>query len=390
MSNISEISKKECVGCRACEKSCPKKAIVMKEDKEGFIYPSIDCDKCINCSICVKSCPTKFNVKEDTVKKIYAATSKNHERIKKSASGGVSDVIAKYIIENNGVVFGSAYDSNYNVHHVKIDNIGDLDRIKSSKYVFSDTKNTYIEAKEALLKGKKVLYTGTSCQIDGLIHFLKGVNCDNLYTVNIICHGVPSNKLFKLYISWLEKKEKSKVVNYNFRSKEKYGWGTNLKIEFLNGKKVYKDLFNDPYGIDFLKGKNYRESCYNCKYANLDRIGDFTLGDFWGINESNPEFYNEEGVSVVLINSEKGIELFEKIKEDIKYIECTKEAACVKQTNLIMPTPRHQKRDNYYKKMDLSIFDKNEIYSLKSKIKKIIPIGIKSTIKKIMKKARKS
>ena len=373
MENISNV-KSSCVGCRSCEQICPKKAIVMKENNEGFLYPYVNESECINCSLCVKRCPTqtmKNNVSNP--KAVYAFRDKNNEQIMRSASGGVGALAAQSIIEKSGAVYGVAYDELFNVKHIRIDNVDNLPMIQSSKYVQSDTNDSYSQALKDLKDGRIVLYTGTPCQIAGLYAFLGGDH-QNLYTIDLICHGVPSPKFFKKYLEYQNKQTTGRVIYFNFRSKDKRGWGTQYLLKTKTKTKT-KTLSLDRYGKHFMAGDCYRECCYQCTYANIHHVGDLTIGDFWGIGKSHPEFYSEKGVSSVFINTEKGQELFDEIKDNAWVIDATLEEAMVKQGNLVHPTKRPVERDTFYKNLDRDDFIDNLKVGLqlKNRIKSILP-----------------
>ena len=220
-----EIKKKvDCTGCRACEQICPVKCITMKEDKEGFIFPYVDEEKCINCGLCKKKCP-QINYKlEKRDSKVYAVKTKEKSISQNSTSAGIAYILGKYIIQNNGCVFGCTYNDVLEPIQIMVENEKDLEKLRGSKYVFSNTMHTYTQVKDVLEQQKKVLYVGTPCQIAGLKSFL-GRDYEELLLVDIVCHGVPSAKIFKKYIEFLEKKYEKKVVNYEFRNKDKARWG---------------------------------------------------------------------------------------------------------------------------------------------------------------------
>lgn len=257
--------------------------------------------------------------------------------------------------------------------------MSDLPQIQSSKYVQSDTGNTYSQVQNDLLAGKTVLYTGTPCQIDGLHSFLKK-DYENLYTIDLICHGVPSPKFFKKYLEFQNKQTDGKIIYYNFRSKDKRGWGTQYLL-----KTKTKTLSLDRYGKHFMKGDCYRESCYQCEYANIHRVGDLTIGDFWGIGKSHPDFYSEKGVSSVFVNTEKGRRLFDSIKDEAWVINATLEEAMVKQGNLVHPTKRPLERDTFYRDTNCGDFidNLNVGLQLKDRVKSIIPRNLVRILKQI-------
>lgn len=382
--NINIVGK-DCCGCRSCEQSCPKKCIIMKDNNEGFIYPKIDFSTCIDCGICLKKCPIYNYENNGNNPKVFALKNKDNN-VMKSASGGACDIAARKIIENGGVVYGVAYDSDFNAKHIRVDNVSDLSKLQSSKYVFADTNNSFVNVKKDLESKIKVLFVGTSCQVDGLLKYL-GKDYDNLFTISIICHGVPAPKLFKSYISYKEKQLNSKITSYDFRSKDKNGWSLTEKIVCQNGKIYYENLFFTSYGSDFLKGYSYRENCFNCKYCNTNRVGDLSVGDFWGIASAHPKFNDRKGVSVLLVTSEKGLKLVDEIKDHVEIIESTIDNAKISQGNLKAPTHRDIVRDTYYESFnsDPDFFKhRTPKKTFKYYLKKICPRWLKSVIKKIL------
>lgn len=276
--NICERS--NCTGCGSCFNICPTSAIEMVENEQGFIEPRIDEKKCINCGLCKNKCPSINSIKTEKIKETYAATSKNNETVLKSSSGGIFSEIANYVIENNGCVFGAAFDENLQVEHIFIEKKEEIIKLSGSKYIQSNTGTTYKAAKKELEKGRSVLYTGTPCQIAGLKSFL-GKEYPSLITVDLICHGVPSQNFFNKYIEYISKGKK--ITNYNFRHKEKNDTNCMILTYKLNNKIIkIKNPFVDSYYYAFLNGYIYRDNCYQCKYANCNRIGDITIRRFLG------------------------------------------------------------------------------------------------------------
>lgn len=389
--NIEILNKKMCTGCRMCEQICPVKAIKMEENKEGFIEPIVDKKTCIKCGLCAKRCPQLNSIIDNNSKiiDVYAAKNKNIEEQKTSSSGGIFSVLAKFVLNKNGKVYGCTLNDQLDIMHIGISKQEELSKIKGSKYVQSNTENTFNEVKEDLKNDKLVLYSGTPCQIAGLKAFL-GKEYSNLITVDLVCHGVPSPKLFKAYLKWLEKKNKSKIKTYEFRNKEKNAWGLTAKIVFENGKVKHIKAETDPYYKTFLDSKTYREVCYNCKYANESRVGDITLADYWGIEKEHPNFYDENGVSALLINTLKGKGIFEQLKENIDIERSTIEKVANKNGNLKYSSKRSTVRDKAYEQVNFLKFEKGMKENLNFKVKKldkiksIIPHGIKVKIKKVL------
>lgn len=342
-------NKYDCTGCSSCEKVCPNSAIKMREDEKGFLYPEIINKYCTNCGICKRNCPILARkTDENNEQEIYAMKNKNEDIRAKSSSGGFFYEYAKTILEQNGSIYGAAYNNFNEVEHIRIDNIENLNKLQGSKYIQSMTKNSYNEVKIDLEKGLKVLFSGTPCQIDGLKAYLnrKRVDLENLYTCDIVCHGVPSPKVFKDYLKDLEKKYNSKIKKVNFRHKEN-SHTQNIKIDFENGES-YISNYNqkDNFYRLFLQDLILRESCYKCRYTSFDRVGDITLGDFWGIEKTIQNFDDKKGVSLVLVNTKKGKEIFEKIKENFQ-IEKTCRENCI-QRNLQKPVDQIENYDELW------------------------------------------
>lgn len=376
MSTIELLNRNECCGCSSCVQKCPKNAISMIENDEGFLYPIIDKEKCIDCGLCSKVCPQLKEIKkaDENYPKAYAMYNKNEDELLKSSSGGIFSVIANYVLENNGVVFGAAYDEELNVNHIKVNDKKELEKLRSSKYVQSNIKNTYKEAEEELRKDKMVLFSGTPCQIEGLKSYLIK-EYENLITCDLVCHGVPSQKLFKTYLEYLSIKFKSKVKSYNFRSKNKYGWGLFTEVITDDNKKHYIKSDFDPYYSNFLNCNTYRESCYKCHYTNYNRVSNFTLADYWGVSSIHPNFYSEKGISLILVNDKKGEKVLNEIIPNIEKIDTDLEFASGRNKNLIQPSNRPEIRNNIYN----GIYSKETLKFVKENLK------VKLSIKKIIK-----
>ena len=383
MENIS-IIKEKCVGCKSCEQSCPKHCISMIENKEGFWYPVVDNAKCIECGLCLKRCPVENTViHRNKPKKVWAWRNINDEDVMRSASGGVSDSAVKTILQFEGVAYGAAYDDKMVVSHIAVTAEIERRKIQSSKYVQSDLKDCYSRVKRELSEGKKVLFTGTPCQIAGLYAFLGGDQI-NLYTIDLICHGVPSPKFFMRYLEYQKRQLKEPILYYNFRSKDKRGWGTQYLLKTKTKTKT-KTLCLDRYGKHFMDGDCYRECCYQCVYANMSRVGDLTVGDFWGIARSHPTFNSPKGVSSVFINTEKGQKLFEMMRPLAEVEEATLEEGMAKQHNLVHPSSRPATRDTFYEGIDAPGFIEHLKVGiqLKARLKSVMPNKLIQKIKSL-------
>jgi len=319
---IQIIPHENCCGCEACANICPKNAISMKKDIYGFYYPDIDQMECIDCKLCQKICPILNNNSRNDIIKSLCVVSKDKTQKLKSSSGGVFPLIAEYIISTGGYVAGAIFDKdsfgNIYVKHIISNKIEDIKLFQNSKYVQSRIGNIYIKTRELLVKGSKVLFTGTPCQIAALYSFLQ-IKYDNLYTIEVICHGVPSINMMQDYIKFLELKNKWDIKGVCFRDKAKE-WSKTISVTYTkNNIQKIKILpyYKSSYFDLFLKGDLLRESCFNCKFATNSRVADITLGDFWGIENTYPQFLKgnggeinrKEGVSCCLINNDKGQEL---------------------------------------------------------------------------------
>ena len=364
---------KNCTGCRACEQQCSRNAIAMRADFEGFLYPKIDTEKCNNCGLCEKTCPMLRDDLQNSVLETIAAKNLNKEQILRSASGGVFAAIAEVILEQGGVVFGCAFDENIVAGHIFAENLNELCKLQGSKYVQSDTKNTYSQAKEFLRQNRKVLYSGTPCQVAGLKAFL-GKDYENLITIDLICHGVPSPKLFAKYIEWLGKKMGGRIIYYDFRNKEQGGWRYGLKAE-TEIKSEYLKTSLDPYLLSFSKKETLRECCYSCKYKCETRTGDLTIGDYWGIfsKKVHPDFFSRDGVSVILVNTHNGRKIFENIKNKVESIQSTFKNVTSTQANFKPSSIERPMIRDYIYNMDESFFK----ISLYRKLKSLVPDKIK-------------
>lgn len=350
----------KCYGCQGCRNVCPKDAISMEEDGCGYRYPSVDYDKCIRCGLCIKVCPELNSYDLNTPANVYAVVSKDKSIIKTTASGGFSSVLANYIISHGGVVYGCAEENFENIGHIRIDNTNNLDKIKNSKYVHSDIRLTYREAKADLDNGKEVLFTGTPCQISGLLGFLRK-RYDNLLTMDLVCHGVPPMKMLREQVlSYPEVKGvPAEDIFVDFRWKEdiRSGCGSirfGLRTAIRSGKQVKvvrkeNDTINS-YMRCFQTGISLRENCLRCPYARKERVADITAADFWGLGRDiNSEMLDLNGVSLILVNTSKGIHYFNEIKDAFAIQERTFEEAKLHNRCLSQPFERLKERDKFLK-----------------------------------------
>ena len=371
-----------CYGCELCANVCPKNAIQMFQNSEGFYYPKINDNLCVDCNVCYKKCPQNIAYKSDN-QKFYGFY--KYDGATSCSSGGIATYLSKEFIERNGYVCGCVFDDEYNVLHIVSNKLYDVERMKNSKYLQSRQNDIFAQIEIILKKNIDVLYIGTPCQVASIKSYF-GEKYLNLYTIDLVCHGVPSPLLFKYYKEWLENRYKSKLQYYNFRYKKDGRWGHTFKYMFENHKKVCVPWEYDKYGLDYKRRINYRNSCYNCKFANISqRPGDLTIGDFWGISSKDKRF-DERGISSVISNSEKGQKLISLIEPDLLF-ECDKKLVLKDQDALNSPTARPLERELYYKNIDEGIFYRKEQPKLPFSyyIKRIVPRPIKRFLKRVKK-----
>ena len=352
---VESVAKQSCTGCGLCAQLCPKKCIAMQQDEEGFFAPAVNTEMCISCGICLGACPVA-DASESLFYKdtptYFCANASDKELLKKSSSGGVFGLLAEQVLASGGKVCGCVYDEAMHPVHILTNDKCDVERMFGSKYVQSNAAVCFPEIKESLLAGTEVLFTGTACQVAALRNFLKK-DYEGLCTAEILCHGVPSPGFFATFVARLEKKLKGKVLDVQFRNKEKGGWGSEHRTCV-----VYRDKKGNvrkyrptlpAYFSAFFYGLSLRESCYQCKFARNERIADLTLGDFWGSwNKYQRRFI--EGISVVAVNTERGKALTQKIKERLDWFdELTAAEAMRSNDNFYHPVKRPPERSDFYR-----------------------------------------
>lgn len=341
------ISKKECCGCTMCSDICPVSAITIQCDDEGFGYPVINKDVCVKCGLCAKICSfANRNDKQavENMPKAYVVKHKLTDVRMNSRSGAIFVACSDYILEQGGVIYGCVLNEDMKAVHIRADNKEKRNLMCKSKYVQSDISGVYKSIADDLLANILVLFAGTGCQVDAVNAYLKQkkISTEKLYTIDIICHGVPSPLIFSDFIKWTEKKYNGKVTEFNFRDKSKRGWDGYVETFVINNKKysgaTYRTLFNTDSCL--------RPSCYNCKYTNLARVSDITIGDAWGIKELRPDFNDNRGVSLVILNTEKSKRLFNESEKICDVIEVPIEKML--QPNLVRPTKPGKDREKFW------------------------------------------
>lgn len=307
--------KKECYGCKACLDICPVNAIHFAEDEEGFTYPGIDQNKCIHCNLCINNCSYgTVNGKKDF--HVYAAWHKESTVRDASSSGGIFLPLALQILAEEGIISGAAFEADFSVKHIMADSVKELSRLQKSKYVQSDTETIYLRIKEVLGQGKNVLYSGTPCQIAAMKKFLDG-KYEHIVFCEVLCYGVPSPGIYKMYLDYLQRTYRSRIQKIDFKDK-RYGWDYyTTAIDFANGRKLC------TFGGDSFKkmmhcGLSLRPACLECNYGLCNSSADISLGDFYNaahyINDRAPK----NGISCVIVRSNKGEQLFSKIRGELE------------------------------------------------------------------------
>jgi len=334
-----------CSGCAACASVCPTSSISMQMDNEGFLQPNIHEDSCVECHKCEKACPIlkPLNISSDFATRVYAAINMNDDVRRRSSSGGIFYALSKWIIEHDGIVFGARFNDKWEVIHDCTETMNDLEPFLRSKYVQSRIGETFRQAKQFLEQGRWVLFSGTPCQVDGLKSFLKK-DYDRLMAIDIICHGVPSVSVWRSYLS--ENFNMDDISDINFRDKVD-GWpgGQHITILAAIANKSYSvSQMENVYYRGYVKNIYLRRSCYNCAFKSVGRCADFTLADFWGVQDIAPEMHDNKGTSAVFIHTQKGYDLLQRLKPTLKVSlqnidEVLKHNACMVQS-VKMPVRR--------------------------------------------------
>lgn len=352
---IRIVKAEQCTGCGACYNKCPTDAIRMEYDSEGFIFPKVT-DSCVNCGLCQKACPALNPVQLHPTPKTYAVWAADEIRLQ-SSSGGMFSLLANHIFKKGGAVCGAAYTEDFQfVEHRWAVAKSELAPLRSSKYVQSDTKLTYRDAKRYLDAGRPVLYTGCPCQIAGLYSYL-GKEYANLYTADLVCHGANSVTAYQSFLK--EFSGGQEIEKVDFRDKKFFEWSSPTVVYLKNGD-VKKAAWNEgTWYRGFLDGIINRKHCYHCPYTKTERVADITMGDCWQIHRHNPAFDDRKGTSLVLVNSDKGARLFDEIRPEMKLCEEVPLSAVTPYNgHLRHPTPEHRSRKFFFSHLDQSGYHK--------------------------------
>ena len=305
----------DCTGCMACYNACPHGSISINTDEEGFVVPVINHDTCLKCGKCMRACPILNELKPVEAQTAFKGWARDEELLKNSSSGGVFSLLSSQVLADGGYVYGAAFDENLELRHISAHTEDEMPKLRGSKYVQSFIGESFRKIKEKLDEGSSVLFCGTPCQVAGLNGFLGKKDYPKLLTVDLVCHGVPSPKVFRSFKEWLEHENNSKISAYGFRDK-KWSWlKFNSKVIFENGNRHYGTWEEDPWMRGFLREYFLRQSCHHCKFANMNRQSDITLADFWSYYPKKGEVKNNDnGCSLILVNTKKGRDAFEACK----------------------------------------------------------------------------
>lgn len=346
---IDITDKSKCCGCSACANACPKQCITMKADCEGFLYPEIEQSKCIGCNICDKACPI-INVKEEQIvtQSGYVVQNRDRAILRDSTSGGAFTAIAKYVIHHNGIVFGAVLNDDMQVEHAYTEKESELSQFRNSKYIQSNIKNSYNVAEAFLQQGRIVLFSGTPCQIEGLKCYLQK-NYQNLITVDVVCRAVPSPYIFNKYIDMQQKRLGTKVRKVRFRDKF-YGYKYSTLQLISNNKNLnyHHGIDSDPWLRAFFSDIINRPSCYECMFRKQYRASDVTIWDCLNVYEFDKKLDNDMGATRVLIHTEKGRDIFDKIKEDFFFTEVSPEILIGDVAEIKKSVTPHTQRQQFF------------------------------------------
>lgn len=384
-----QLDLEHCTGCGACQQICPKGCIIMEPQENGFVFPKVDKAACVNCHLCNNVCPIRKSGNTG-LPESYAVVNTNKASLHKASSGGAFDSLARYVLNQNGVVYGCAFNNALKAEHIRVDSPAELPKLYGSKYVQSDTNRSFLSVQDDLKSGRLVAFSGTPCQVAGLKFFL-GTSYDKLILIDIICHGVPSQAYFDKYIKYIQEKSNGTIVDFQFRSKSNHGWSLSGEYTIENGEITTFPLyyFDDYYYSYFLDGSIYRPCCYSCKYANLKREGDFSLGDFWGVERLDLSFDTSNGCSLLLANTEKAKKIMGKLDVHCEKVDIN--IASEYNSQLCYPSqfsPLWEKRMyDFSHRSGLEIqkdfVQRNKLARLKGRIKYFVPQKMVTYIKRV-------
>ena len=381
------VDKTRCSGCTACVHVCRHNAIHMLPDSEWFLYPVIDRDKCVNCRLCVEVCKN-LDCTHSLTNNAYAAVALDTAVRLESSSGGIFSLLAGNTLQENGVVFGAAFDDKFRVRHIAIEGEDCVAELRGSKYVQSSLLNSFFLAKQFLDSGRKVLFSGTPCQIAGLKGYLHK-EYDNLTAVDFICHGVPSPKVWGRYVEAMQQRARAQIRRISFRAKDSSWKRYAVSFVYTNDTAYLRYHGDDLFMRGFLVDLYLRPSCYACRFKGNNRASDVTLADFWGVEHVMPDMDDDLGTSMVIVNTRQGEAVFDSVKQKMRYKETSIEQ--IKQYNpaLICSAKRHPHRDKFFADMEnenndfMKILDAYTRETYQQKVKRRIKKYLKFILEKL-------
>jgi len=388
---VDSNGKDMCAGCGACTEACPSGAIEMMPDEEGFCYPHIDYGLCDKCGLCKCICPELDNLpKLNGPKYVYAVKHRSIEVLEKSTSGGLFTALAEHVISDKGTVYGAAANNDLTPNHIRINTLEDIALCRGAKYAESDLRDTFSNVAQDLNNGMEVLFSGTPCQNAGLKVVLQqlNINMESLLMVDFVCFGVASTELFREYINFSEEKNGNKIVRYENRSKD-FGWGKHVeKAFYADGSSDNNSIFVKSWRDICFNGLALRPSCLKCKYSQTARVSDITMGDFWGVRDAHRDFYDKRGISLALVNTEKGVECFkaingtsvESVRSSIE--NCTKKNPCLQRSAEVSEDDRAAFWRTYYDGGISAVFRKYGRFNAKGRLMNFM--GQSELLKKII------
>lgn len=381
---------KECCGCSACCNACPKKCIAMQETEEGFLYPSIDISECIQCGLCENSCPIINQPSQSELRKMYGGHHKDESIVAQSSSGGAFYLFASYIVEHGGVVAGVTMDKNYHVKHILADKKEQLSKVFGSKYVQSEISDIYVKIKRILKEGRQVLFTGSPCQVAGIRTYLGNVQyTDKLFTMEFICHGVPSPRIWEDHMKYLSTLHGVHLENVSFRSKQRRGWHDFEFYFEAEQKPYYYGVRQDIFYNGFLENLFLRPACYECQFKGTKSSADISVADFWGseVYASDMLHTNDKGLSLVAIFTEQGERLFDLVQSEFECCEIEDRRAYTSNTASMTPAAKNGNTKKFYsyrqKYGTEQALQKYATYTTRKMISNKVKWKIQAIIKKI-------
>ena len=387
--------KKDCCGCHACYSVCPKQCISMKEDAEGYLYPSVDASLCIDCGLCEKVCPIILYKRPEAFKqKAFVVQHKDEEVLAQSTSGGAYTAIAKWILDKGGVVFGAHLNENFEAEHCYVEKYEDLWQFRNSKYVQSRIGDTYKQVLAFLKEGRLVLYSGTPCQLEGLFQFLRNKQYDNLYTVDVVCRAVPSPLVLRKYLEMQKNKLSMDLKDVKFRDKYHGYKYSSMSLFNKNGKDYHEGIDTDVYLRSFFSGTNIRQSCPDCKFRSRYRRTDFTIWDCFNIDDFSAELDNDKGATRILCQSERAVAILNDLSSELRIVEVDPEKAVKGVKELVQGPTLHPQRAAFFADQNsmpaAEVFDKYFPITMRHRLEKQARLwSNRLGIYKIMKKAFK-